>query len=439
MTKPDLEFSHTLFTDVFFKIRKARKRFVIIWGGASASKSYSMMQHVIIRTFEDPGTWLVIRKYSSDIYESVYEGLKSIIREWKLTGDFIFWKQPMAIVNKVTGSKIIFKGMDDPEKLKSIFNIKYIYIEEMNQLEFDDFRELNRRVRGIEGIQIYGLFNPIVITHWIKNEIFDKPVLSEACEFIHATYKDALRFLTQEDIANLEMLKDINPNDYKIYALGLWGAIRTGNEFYYNFSYARHVKECAYNPRVPIHISFDQNVVPYITMTIWQIEERHSIYYVNGLEEYCLTNPKNTTEALCWKLIEDYRDRLNSGLYYYGDATGRARDTRANETDYDIVEKVLKAYLHNSSCRVPYQNPLHVKKREFVNKIFSDRFAVRMCIDPGCKNLLTDLELIQEDAEGKKWKPVKREHGASFETLGHASDTMDYMLMSAFESFIEVF
>lgn len=435
----DLLLNRALFTDVFFKIRGARRRFVVVWGGASASKSYSMMQHLILRTFEDTGTWLVIRKYSSDIYDSVYAGLEAIIRGWGLGGDFIFRKSPMMITNKISGARVIFKGLDDPEKLKSVFGIKYIYIEEVTQLDFEDFRELNRRVRGIHGIQIYMLFNPIVITHWIKTEVFDKPIFSATCDFIHCTYLDAMRFLTEEDVEQLEALKEINPNDYKVYALGLWGAVRTGNEFYYNFSYAKHVKKLQFKPGLPLHISFDQNVVPYITMTVYQIEEVHAIYYTYCLAEYCLSNPKNTTEALCRQLMADHEQELQAGLFYYGDASGRARDTRGKENDYDIVERVLKRYLNNRSCRVPYVNPLHTRKREFINKIFADRYPIRTLIDPECKRLLTDLELIQEDAEGKKFKPVKREpQGASVQTLGHASDTMDYLLMGAFKRYTEV-
>lgn len=59
-------------------------------------------------------------------------------------------------------------------------------------------------------------------------------------------------------------------------------------------------------------------------------------------------------------------------------------------------------------------------------------------IDSQCQNMITDLEMVQEDAEGKKFKKKKSEHGGSaYEEYGHTSDTLDYMLMTAFENYIE--
>ena len=440
--KPNILFKKSLFSSVYFRIRAALTRFVIVFGGASASKSYSLMQHIVIDTFETPGNWLVIRKYNTDLVNSCYDNLVAIINRWGLYNEFQFRVSPLGIVNKVTGNKILFKGLDDTEKIKSIYGIKKIFIEEANQLEFDDFRELNRRARGQEGIQIYLVFNPVVINHWLKRELFDNEFYAPHCTYIHATYKDAIKWLTEDDILQLEILKDINPNDYKVYTLGEWGGVRTGNEFYYNFVYTKHIEKCELIKDKPLHITLDFNVVPYITMEVAQICEADDIYRVNYIDEFCLKNPLNNTESLCRKFAEKYEDVLNSGvgLYYYGDATGRARDTRGKENDYDILERVLGKWLSNSSCRVPYNNPLIRKRRDFVNRILSNKYNIRLLIDPSCQNLITDCEMVQEDAEGKKFKKKKSDHGgSSYEEYGHASDCgLDYLLMSAFDGYIDL-
>jgi hypothetical protein len=280
-----------------------------------------------------------------------------------------------------------------------------------------------------------------VINHWLKKELFDNEFYAPHCTYIHATYKDALKWLTEDDILQLEILKDINPNDYKIYCLGEWGGIRTGNEFYYNFVYTKHISETALLPDKPLHISFDQNVTPYITMTIWQISQEDAVYRVNCIDELCLKNPLNNTESLCRRFAERYSDYLDKGigLYYYGDASGRNRDTRANENDYDIVERVLQKWISPRSCRVPFNNPLVIKRRDFINRILSNKYNIRLQIDTKCQNLITDFEMVQEDAEGKKFKKKKSEHGgAAFEEYGHTSDSADYFIMSAFENYIEL-
>lgn len=437
--EPDIDFNPDNFSNVYWKILKAETRFVVIYGGASASKSWSIMQRIVTSTFEEPSNWLCIRKYSTDIQNSIYDNLIGIISDWDLSHLFQFRLSPLSITNKLTGAKIIFKGLDDTEKIKSIFGIKRIFIEEANQLEFEDFRELNRRARGMDGIQVYLVFNPVVINHWLKRELFDNPFYEPHTTKIHATYKDAIKWLTEDDILQLEILKDINPNDYKVYTLGEWGGVRTGNEFYYNFVYTKHITTCEIQKDKALHISFDQNVVPYITMTIWQISQIEEVYYVNCIDELCLKNPLNNTESLCRKFVEKYEDYLDAGLFYYGDASGRKRDTRANENDYEIVERVLSKWLTFSSCRVPYNNPLVKKRRDFVNRILSNKYNIRLQIDKNCQNMITDLEMVQEDAEGKKFKKKKSEHGGTaFEEYGHTSDTMEYMLMSAFENYIEL-
>ena len=438
-TEPVITFNKKLFSSVYFRIREALTRFVIVFGGASASKSYSLMQHIIIDTFETPGNWLVIRKYNTDLVNSCYDNLVAIINRWGLYNEFQFRVSPLGIVNKVTGNKILFKGLDDTEKIKSIYGIKKIFIEEANQLEFDDFRELNRRARGQEGIQIYLVFNPVVINHWLKRELFDNEFYAPHCTYIHATYKDAIKWLTEDDILQLEILKDINPNDYKVYTLGEWGGVRTGNEFYYNFVYTKHIEKCELIKDKPIHISLDQNVVPYYTMTVWQIYQEEEVYHVNCIDEFCLKNPLNNTESVCRKFDEKYGEYLQAGLFYYGDCNGRNRGTRSTENDYQILERSLEKYLSNNSCRVPYSNPLVKKRRDFVNRILSNKYNIRLHIDPKCQNLITDFEMVQEDAEGKKFRKKKSEHGgASYEEYSHTSDTADYLLMSAFDGYIDL-
>lgn len=439
--KPDLDFNPDNFSNVYWKIMEADTRFVIVYGGASASKSWSMMQRIVISTLLESSNWLCIRKYSTDIQNSIYDNLIGIISDWELSSAFQFRLSPLSITNKITGAKIIFKGLDDTEKIKSIYGIKRIFIEEANQLEFEDFRELNRRARGMDGIQIYLVFNPVVINHWLKRELFDNQFYEPHTTKIHATYKDAIKWLTEDDILQLEILKDINPNDYKIYTLGEWGGVRTGNEFYYNFVYTKHIGDCQLIPGKPLHITFDQNVVPYITCLVWQIVQDDAIYRVHCIDELCLKNPLNNTESLCRKFVEKYSDHLNTGagLFYYGDASGRSRDTRGRENDYDIVERVLARWLSNNSCRVPYSNPLISKRRDFVNRILSNKYNIRLMVDTHCQNLITDFEMTQEDAEGKKFKKRISEHGgASFEQYGHCGDATEYLLMSAFEDYMEL-
>lgn len=217
-----------LYTKSYFKIQKSLKehtRFKIVYGGSGSSKSHSAYQHfVTLFLSEKNHDFLVMRKYGTTIENSVYKGIKFIILNWGLGHLFEFRKQPYTITNIMTGRTMSFIGVDDPEKLKSIVNIKWALLEEATDFNFEDFKEINRRLRGIKGIQLWLLFNPISHTHWIKKHFFDKFEINIHCSIVKCYYTDN-QFLTDEDIEQLEALKFIDENDYRVYVLGEWGIL----------------------------------------------------------------------------------------------------------------------------------------------------------------------------------------------------------------------
>lgn len=216
--------------------------------------------------------------------------------------------------------------------------------------------------------------------------------------------------------------------------------MKTGGEFYSSFDRQVHVGECQFIDGKAVHVTFDQNVVPYNTALIWQIYEEESIYHLECIDEYCLPNPNNKTDQLCEQIVIRYGDVMkSSGLYYYGDASGKHRDTRGIEDDYDLVEKVFAPYISNTSNRVNNRNPSINKRRMFINRIFECKTPIRILINPRCKNLIADLEYVKETPEGTKFKQNTRDdkQGVNYQKLSHTSDAMDYLICSAFESYME--
>jgi phage terminase large subunit len=113
----------------------------------------------------------------------------------------------------------LFKGLDDPEKIKSIDGITDIVIEEATELTEDDFTQLNLRLRALEDyLQIFLMFNPISKKNWVYDYFFVR-ALPLNVKVIKTTYRDN-RFLSEEYRAELERLKDRNPAYYRIYCLG---------------------------------------------------------------------------------------------------------------------------------------------------------------------------------------------------------------------------
>lgn len=214
--------------------------------------------------------------------------------------------------------------------------------------------------------------------------------------------------------------------------------IKSGGEFYSSFKRTKHVKSIPYKPHLPIHMSFDQNVTPYITATLYQLWSRGKDTIVNQFDEICLPNPKNTTSKLCLEFLRRY-DNSCYGLFYYGDPSGRKRDTRANEHDYRIVDRMLHKHLNNQSCRVPYKHPAILKRRDFANNIFEGLYNIHFYINPKCKHSIEDFEMLKEDKNGKKEKKRVRDPdtGTTYEQYGHTSDSYDYFICEVFSPLYE--
>lgn len=229
--------------------------------------------------------------------------------------------------------------------------------------------------------------------------------------------------------------------------------VRSGGEFYSSFDRLRQVlpqKDAqgkptyvAFDPTLPIHISFDQNVVPYITMTLYQVRYIGNKAIISQFDEICLENPNNKTEKLCIEFIKRWGAQCKQGLFYYGDPSGKKSDTRGNEHDYHIVERMLKKYLNNRSNRVPFKHPPVLKRKDFINNIFELKYIelVEFFIADHCKKSIADLEFVKEDKNGKKNKELatNKETGQSYEKLGHTSDSMDYFLCEVLHTMFKNF
>jgi phage terminase large subunit len=202
-------------------------RYLVLVGGGGSGKSIFAGQKLIYRTMYESGhRFLVCRKVAKTNRESTFQQLRSQLTEFPgySIDDWEINKTDMRITYKPNGNEIIFVGLDDVEKLKSIYNITNIWIEEASELEPDDYRQLDIRLRGVTKNykQIMFTFNPVSITHWLKSEFFD--VQKADTTTLHTTYKDN-KFLDDEAIRVLESFKNTDPYYYQVYCQGAWGVL----------------------------------------------------------------------------------------------------------------------------------------------------------------------------------------------------------------------
>lgn len=207
---------------------------------------------------------------------------------------------------------------------------------------------------------------------------------------------------------------------------------RSGGEFYKCFDRTKHVQAWEYDNNLPLHISFDFNVAPYITLTIWQAENSEA----RQINEICLPSPDNSTRKLCQEFKRLYSTH-RAGLFIYGDATGKARNPLVEEdhNHYTVIEDELQGY--RPGLRVPVSNPSIVMRGNFINTVFESEFeGISIRFSPKCPHSIADYTYLKEDAEGKKLKKkVKdKQTGGTYEEFGHTSDANDYFLCEFFMS-----
>ena len=216
--------------------------------------------------------------------------------------------------------------------------------------------------------------------------------------------------------------------------------VAVGGEYYSSFNRLEHVGTFRYDPTKPIHITFDQNSVPYNSASIWQFEQKDGIWWVRCIDEIALENPRNSTEEVCEEFMMRYPNH-KAGMYYYGDASGKARSTMNKEFKhhYQVVEFKLRRYLVNGSDRTAIKNPLVVRRRDFINKIFENKLPIRIQIDESCKKMIADMMYCKQAVDGTKDKHIvtDKETGDKYQKYGHMGDNLEYFIIEAFKNYYE--
>lgn len=214
-----LNIARSLFNDAYFPyLFDYSNRYEVYYGRAGSGKSVFITQKILCKACTSKRKVLVIRKYATTLKDSVFQLFIDQLKKWKI---YKFCKVNMSTytITLPNESVLLFKGLDDPEKIKSITDITDIWCEECSELSLDEFTQLDLRLRAQSGnLQIFVSFNPVskqnfVYQKWFANGTPDNTFV------LHTTYKDN-KFLPKEYIDALLEKQKSNPTYYKIYALG---------------------------------------------------------------------------------------------------------------------------------------------------------------------------------------------------------------------------
>lgn len=467
-------FNPKIFNNIYWHLKSAFEnpliRFIWCYGGSSAAKTYSTVQLIVVSmmTNRDENT-MVLRKYAVDIKDSIFSDFTSIIKGWGLQDYFVI--QQNYIMCTLTGSYVRFRGLDDSEKIKGLANFKRVVLEEISQFDHTDLKQIRKRLRGRPGQQIVGIFNPISEEHWIKTEIFDKEILQNVetdiaemqvnekgnLVIMRTNYLDNKYivgdwavgpdgnliqvggFVDQHTIDDFEKDKENDYEYYRIYGLGFWGKIRTGGEFWKNFKAELHVNKIGWDKSLPIWLSCDENVNPYLPWQVWQIKGKH----VQQIDEIFLADPKNRVVHAAAEFIKRYPVDEVSGLFIGGDRTSIKEDTKKEkgENYFTDIMRELKEY--RPSLKIQSVNPSVVQSGNFINDIYSggSSSGITIGINDICKKSIYDYQYALEASDGTIFKKTKPHPitKVPYQEFGHASDCKRYLITHNFESEYKAF
>lgn len=218
----------------------------LLVGGYGSSKSYHIALKLILKLLAEKRKVLVVREVFDTIRDSCYDLLVEILEEFDLVGQsknkVHCTTSPMSI-KFPNGSKIIFKGMDKPSKLKSINGVTIVWLEECSEIKYAGYKELLGRLRHPTQTMHFILStNPVGTENWVYQHFFKRldedgnehitlddqllykkrTIVKNGVYYHHSVADDNL-FLPQSYIDTLDQMREYDPDLYRVARLGRFG------------------------------------------------------------------------------------------------------------------------------------------------------------------------------------------------------------------------
>lgn len=233
------------FSEKYLPVFDTEKRYVILCGGSNAGKSYYIQQLLLMRFLTIPGyNILCVRKIYHSVGGSVYNLFLRLINEWGIRDRVRIVKYEIeCLANK---NIIAFGGMQNDEQRENVKSItapngdfQAVFMEEATQFDPGDFKEFDRRIRGIVipnvTKQIFMSFNPVLETNWIKDEFKIELTQDDGWSnrndvFLLKGTIDDNPWATKEDYEVLDGYEE-RGDEYSlsVYRYGMWGSLNDDN------------------------------------------------------------------------------------------------------------------------------------------------------------------------------------------------------------------
>lgn len=221
-------------------------RTYLLVGGYGSSKSYNTALKLVLKLTQEKRKALVVREVFDTLRDSCYDLLVEILIDLGIYGDsknqVRCTTSPMKI-RFPNGSTILFKGMDKPEKLKSINGVTIVWLEECSEIKYAGYKELLGRLRHpTDSIHFLLTTNPVgtetwVYTHFFKSvdsegrahvvlddqDLYKRKTIVRNGVYYHHSVADDNKFLPKSYIDTLDDMQRYDPDLWRVARLGRFG------------------------------------------------------------------------------------------------------------------------------------------------------------------------------------------------------------------------
>jgi len=281
-----------------------------VWckGGRGSTKSTFISAEILLGIMKDPdANAVVFRRYSNELRDSVFGQFEWTATKMGIAHLFKFQISPMQIVYLPTGQRIIFRGADNPKKMKSVNlgkgYIKYAWFEEVDQFaSMDEIRNILQslfRGENKKRISFYSFNPPKSGRSWVNQEV-KIPKLGRRVH--HSTYLDVPpEWLGERFLADAEHLKKTNEMAYRHEYLG--EEVGTGLEVFTNVELRTITdNEIAAFDRIRQGLDFGYAVDPLAFERMHYDRKRRRLYLFTEISGLNLFNRQ------FWEKAQQYND-----------------------------------------------------------------------------------------------------------------------------------
>ncbi|GAB3225916.1 phage terminase large subunit [Spirosoma arcticum] len=395
---------------------------VQIWYGSRFSaKSYTKADEYLAKACgKTYFRGIYARQNKEDVKNSQYQLFKDKInrKPW-LKRQFEVRDSDYVIVNRNTGNRLIPGSFDHPEKIMSIADPTDIWVEEpitrKGEIKRSDFFDMFGSLRNPYGVapRFHFTFNPISIDSWIYEDFFDKKTIPS--HRVLANYDDN-PFCPPSAHSFFEWLEKVDPDRYLIDAKGKWGVPRPENPYFHRFDSNLHLGKCVYDPKLPVYIIHDFNVIN--SVVVMQKQNKG----IQFIEEIHIKNMD--LKEVCRTIALRYgRNQIN----FSGDASGNARSayTVGNMSAWNLI----RGYMNEFGARmcnydgVPQSNP-STESSCFICNAIIQHYGDKFTIDAEhCPGLVVDIRRMMRTSDGS----LDKAHCNKY-NYGHLGDCARYAL-----------